>query len=76
MLQLIAEKQDVMDTDVDLPRLYTVQCEDNQWPIVYRNSYNIDFLEIEKLQSMDTNVWENVHRRLVSKYSCILNDTV
>ena len=65
-----------MDTDVDLPRLYTVQYEDHQWPIVYRNSYNIGFLEIEKLQSMDTNVWENVHRRLVSKYSCILNNTV
>ena len=76
MLQVIAEKQDIVDTDVDLPRLYTVQCEDHQWPIVYRDSYNISFLEIQKLQSIDTNVWENVHHRLVSKYNCLLNNTV
>lgn len=66
-LQVFAEKQDKVSSAIELPRLYTVQCEDHQWPIVYRSSYNIGFLEIEKLQSFDTNVWENVYQRLISK---------
>ena len=66
-LQAFAEKQDKVSTAVGLPRLYTIQCEDHQLTIIYKNSYNIGFLEIEKLKSLDTNVWENVYQRLISK---------
>ena len=64
---MFAEKHDNTINAVELPRLYSVQCEAHQWPIIYRGSYNIGFLEIEKLQSQDTNVWENVHQKLVGK---------
>ena len=67
-LQAFAEKQDKVSTAVKLPRLYAVHCEDHQWPIVYKSSYNIGFFEIEKLQSRDARVWDNVYQRLISKF--------
>ena len=55
-------------TAFNTPYLYTIQCEDHQWPIVYKDSYNISFVGIEKLQSMfDTSKWKNVHKKLVGK---------
>ena len=55
-------------TVVNMPRLCTIQCGDHQWPIVYRDTYNINFLRIEKLQSFfDTNKWRNIHQKLVGK---------
>ena len=52
----------------NLPYLYTIQCGDHQWPIVYRDSYNISFIGIEKLQStFDTNKWRSIHQKLVGE---------
>jgi len=66
-VQTFAGKNDSASAAIKLPRIYTVQCEDYQWPITYRSSYNIGFLDIQKLQSFDTNVWEHVHQKLIGK---------
>lgn len=36
--------------------------DSDQWPIVYRNEYNVHFLGLEKLHPFDAQKWGNVFR--------------
>lgn len=49
------------------PRLYSVKFGQHQWPIVYKDSYNIGFLGLEKIHPFDAGKWGRIHKRLVSK---------
>ena len=49
------------------PRLYNVKFGDHQWPIVYKESYNIGFLGLEKIHPFDAGKWGRIHKRLVSE---------
>ena len=49
------------------PRLYTAKFGNHQWPIVYKDSYNIGFLGLEKIHPFDAGKWGRIHKRLVSK---------
>ena len=48
-------------------RLYSVKFGDHQWPIVYKDTYNIGFLGLEKIHPFDAGKWGRIHKRLVSK---------
>ena len=52
------------------PRLYNVKFGDHQWPIVYKDSYNIGFLGLEKIHPFDAGKWGRIHKRLVGKLTC------
>ncbi|KAJ8952052.1 hypothetical protein NQ318_010962 [Aromia moschata] len=36
----------------------------DQWPIVYRNEYNVSFMGLEKLHPFDAHKWKNVYKFL------------
>ena len=54
------------------PLLYSVKFEEKQWPIVYKDSYNIGFMGLEKIYPFDAGKWGKIHKRLVSE-SIIFN---
>ena len=49
------------------PRLYSVKLGEHQWPIVYKDSYNIGFMGLEKIHPFDAGKWGRIHKRLVSE---------
>ena len=52
------------------PRLYNVKFGDHQWPIIYKDSYNIGFLGLEKIHPFDAGKWGRIHKRLVGELTC------
>jgi len=48
-------------------RLYNVKFGEHQWPIIYKDSYNIGFLGLEKIHPFDAGKWGRIHKRLVSE---------
>ena len=49
------------------PRLYAAKFGDSQWPIIYKDSYNIGFLGLEKIHPFDAGKWGRIHKRLVGE---------
>ena len=41
--------------------------DDKQWSIVYKDSYNIGFMGLEKIHPFDAGKWGKIHKRLVSE---------
>ena len=61
------EHSDHAPVATDRPRLYSVKFDDKQWPIVYKDSYNIGFMGLEKIHPFDAGKWGKIHKRLVSE---------
>lgn len=36
-----------------------------QWPIVYRKEYNVNFAGLEKLHPFDAHKWKNIYKVIV-----------
>jgi len=49
------------------PRLYSAKFGDQQWPIIYKDSYNIGFLGLEKIHPFDAGKWGRIHKKLVGE---------